>query len=48
MCWIPASLLMAKAGARLAHTMSKHRLEVVFASYLILVSMKFCASLAQS
>ena len=43
---MPASLLTAKIGARVAHSVSKHRLELAFASYLILVSLHFCYSLA--
>lgn len=42
---MPASFLMAKAGARLAHTISRHHLELAFAAYLILVSVRFCVSL---
>ena len=43
---MPASLATAKIGARVAHSVSKHRLELAFASYLILVSLQFCFSLA--
>jgi uncharacterized membrane protein YfcA len=43
---MPASLLTAKLGARVAHAVSKRRLEVAFALYLLLVSGQFCASLA--
>jgi uncharacterized membrane protein YfcA len=43
---MPASLLAAKLGARIAHAVSKRRLEVAFAVYLLLVSGQFCASLA--
>jgi uncharacterized membrane protein YfcA len=42
---MPASLMTARIGARVAHSISKHRLEVAFAVYLILVSVQFCASL---
>ena len=42
---MPASLITARIGARLAHSVSKHRLELAFAVYLILVSLQFCASL---
>jgi uncharacterized membrane protein YfcA len=42
---MPASLLTAKLGALVAHSASKHRLEVAFAVYLVLVSLHFCASL---
>jgi len=45
---MPASLLTAKMGARVAHSVSKHRLEVAFAVYLILVSGHFCASLVMA
>jgi uncharacterized protein len=43
---MPASLLTAKIGARVAHSISKHRLELAFAFYLILVSLHFCYSLS--
>jgi len=42
---MPASLFTAKLGARAAHFVSKRRLEIAFAVYLILVSGQFCASL---
>jgi uncharacterized membrane protein YfcA len=42
---MPASLVTARIGARFAHSVSKHRLELAFASYLILVSLHFCYSL---
>ena len=45
---MPASLLTAKLGALVAHSASKHRLEVAFAAYLVLVSLHFCASLAMA
>jgi uncharacterized protein len=45
MLLMPASLLTAKFGARVAHSVSKHRLEIAFAAYLVLVSAQFCASL---
>ena len=45
---MPASLLTAKLGALVAHSASKHRLEVAFAAYLILVSAHFCASLVSA
>ena len=42
---MPASLITARIGARVAHSVSKHRLELAFAVYLILVSVQFSASL---
>jgi uncharacterized membrane protein YfcA len=42
---MPASLMTAKIGARIAHSVSRHCLERVFAAYLILVSLQFCFSL---
>jgi uncharacterized membrane protein YfcA len=45
MLLMPASLLTARLGARVAHSASKHRLEAAFAAYLVLVSAQFCASL---
>jgi len=42
---MPASLLTAKLGALVAHSASKHRLEVAFAVYLVLVSLHFCTTL---
>jgi uncharacterized membrane protein YfcA len=42
---MPTSFVAARIGARLAHTLSKHQLELAFACYLILVSMHFCISL---
>jgi uncharacterized membrane protein YfcA len=42
---MPASLITARIGARVAHSVSKHRLEFAFAVYLILVSVQFSASL---
>jgi uncharacterized membrane protein YfcA len=45
---MPASLLTAKLGALVAHSASKHRLEVAFAVYLVLVSLHFCTSLAMA
>ena len=44
---MPTSFLAAKIGANLAHTMSKDRLELAFAWYLILVSIQFGFSLIQ-
>jgi uncharacterized membrane protein YfcA len=42
---MPASLLTARVGARVAHAVSKRRLEAAFAVYLLLVSGQFCVSL---
>jgi uncharacterized membrane protein YfcA len=41
----PASVLAAPFGARLAHRMSKRRLEVAFGLFLLLVAVRFAASL---
>jgi uncharacterized membrane protein YfcA len=41
----PTSLLMAPIGARLAHSLSKRRLETAFGVFLLLVSLRFFASL---
>lgn len=41
----PTSLWMAPVGARLAHRMSKRRLETAFGLFLMLVSLRFTASL---
>jgi len=45
---MPTSFLAAKIGASLAHTVSKHRLELAFVCYLVLVSMQFCFSLVSA
>ena len=45
---MPASLATAKIGATVAHRIAKHRLEVCFALYLVLVSAHFGVSLALS
>ena len=42
---MPASLVTARIGARVAHSVSKQRLELTFAAYLVLVSLHFSASL---
>jgi uncharacterized membrane protein YfcA len=42
----PTSLLMAPVGASLAHRLSKRRLETAFGVFLMLVSLRFMASLA--
>ena len=44
---MPASLLTAKLGARLAHLISKRHLEVAFGLYLVAVSAQFSMSLVQ-
>jgi uncharacterized membrane protein YfcA len=41
----PLSSLTAPYGARLAHKMSRRTLEVTFASYLLLISLRFVVSL---
>lgn len=43
---IPASVLFAPVGARLAHGVSKRTLEKIFAVFLGLVAIRFAASLA--
>lgn len=43
--FIPTSTLLAPMGARLAHSLSKRRLEVAFGVFLLLVSLRFAASL---
>lgn len=45
---MPASFLTAKIGAAVAHRTAKHRLEVCFALYLLLVSAHFGISLTLS
>lgn len=42
---IPTSLLAAPWGVRLAHGIPKRRLELAFASFLLLVALRFLASL---
>lgn len=42
---MPASFLAARIGATVAHRAAKHRLEVCFAVYLLLVSAQFGATL---
>jgi uncharacterized membrane protein YfcA len=41
----PLSSLTAPYGARLAHKMSRRTLEITFASYLLLISLRFVVSL---
>ena len=43
--FVPTSTWMAPIGARLAHTLSKRRLEVAFGIFLLLVCLRFVASL---
>jgi uncharacterized membrane protein YfcA len=43
---MPTSFLSARLGARVAHHVSKRRLELCFASYLIMVGAQFGLSLA--
>ncbi|WP_210485677.1 sulfite exporter TauE/SafE family protein [Microvirga antarctica] len=45
MLFVPTSIWMAPIGARLAHTLSKRRLEVAFGIFLLIVSARFVASL---
>lgn len=45
MLFIPTSAWMAPVGARLAHRLSKRRLEVAFGIFLLLVCARFAASL---
>ena len=45
MLFTPASVLAAPYGARLAHRMSKRRLEVAFGIFLVLIAVRFGASL---
>jgi uncharacterized membrane protein YfcA len=42
---MPTSFLTARLGARVAHHVSKRRLELCFASYLIIVGGQFGLSL---
>ena len=42
---VPMSMWTAPIGARLAHSLSKRRLELAFGIFLLLVSMRFLASL---
>jgi uncharacterized membrane protein YfcA len=41
----PVSSFMASYGARLAHWLPKRRLEIAFGIFLLLVSLRFLASL---
>ncbi|MDI6024654.1 sulfite exporter TauE/SafE family protein [Corticibacterium sp. UT-5YL-CI-8] len=43
--FIPTSVMTAPIGARLAHTLSKRRLEVAFGIFLLLVSARFLVAL---
>ncbi|MBU1210195.1 MAG: sulfite exporter TauE/SafE family protein [Alphaproteobacteria bacterium] len=42
---IPASLLAAPAGVKLAHGLPKRKLELAFAAFLFVIAMRFLASL---
>lgn len=42
---VPTTLLTTPIGVRLAHTLPKRRLEVLFATFLTLVSLRFIAAL---
>ena len=43
---VPTTLLTAKLGVRLAHTMPRRRLEVLFGLFLLAVSARFAVNLA--
>jgi uncharacterized membrane protein YfcA len=43
--FIPTSIWTAPIGARLAHTLSKRRLEVAFGIFLLFVCARFIGSL---
>jgi len=43
---VPTTLLTTRIGVRLAHSLPKRRLEVLFACFLALVSLRFVAALA--
>src|SRR5262245_31995322 len=43
----PVSSFTAPYGARLAHTLSKRRLEIAFGSFLLIVCLRFVASLVE-
>jgi uncharacterized membrane protein YfcA len=45
---MPASMLTAPLGVKLAHALSKRKLEVAFGVFLLLVCARFAASLADS
>ena len=42
---IPVTLLVAPFGVQLAHALEKRKLEVLFGLFLVLVSIRFFASL---
>jgi uncharacterized membrane protein YfcA len=46
--FVPTSIWTAPIGARLAHTLSKRRLEVAFGLFLLVVCLRFGASLVDS
>jgi uncharacterized membrane protein YfcA len=41
----PVSSFVAPYGARLAHRLSRRKLEIAFGSFLLLVSLRFVVSL---
>lgn len=43
--FVPTSVLTAPLGARLAHSLSKRKLEVAFGIFLLLISLRFLVSL---
>jgi uncharacterized membrane protein YfcA len=43
--FVPTSAWMAPIGARLAHRLSKRRLEVAFGIFLVIVCVRFAVSL---
>jgi uncharacterized membrane protein YfcA len=42
---VPTTLMTTPMGVRLAHSLPKRRLEVLFATFLTLVSLRFIAAL---
>ena len=42
---VPTTLLTTPFGVRLAHTLPRRRLEIAFATFLTLVSVRFIAAL---
>lgn len=45
LAFVPTSAIAAPLGARLAHSLSKRRLEIAFGLFLLVVSMRFALSL---
>ena len=43
---MPTSLLVAPLGVKVAHLMTKRKLEIAFGCYLLVVSSRFVVSLA--